>query len=215
MRMLTRKDEVLYDKLVRLAGGNSQIVLSVLRKRRRAPLTFERMLTEIQAAREEQAKGNTQPHAPGSKKESTMDQELYVVVAERDTYEPQPDSQPVAFEQGLNHATLAEVKAFQQKLGDRYGRTRLARLLFVEEGQEAAGTVPRLEGAHALVVLYPGGVMEMLADGPSPYVDVRMLDCQNGEAGDVFEFTEDWRSLLEHAFRSEDGLPAYVKIVPR
>lgn len=63
------------------------------------------------------------------------DNELYVLTAERDTYEQCPDSRSIAFEQYLDYGagTLESVKAFQKRIGDRYGKTRIAKLVFIDE----------------------------------------------------------------------------------
>lgn len=64
-----------------------------------------------------------------------MEKEIYVVVAERDTFEPQPDNRPIVFEQYADKASLADAMAHQKRLGNRYGHTRIARLVFVEPDQ--------------------------------------------------------------------------------
>lgn len=61
-----------------------------------------------------------------------------------------------------------------------------------------------------LVALNEGGIMEDFSDGPAPYTEVRLLDCQNGEAGDIHEFDESWRELLNRYFGDE--LPQWVHI---
>ncbi|MCG7985027.1 MAG: hypothetical protein JAY90_20035 [Candidatus Thiodiazotropha lotti] len=63
------------------------------------------------------------------------DSELYVLTAERDTYEPRNDSRSIVFEQCLDHGTgtLESVKAFQKRLDDRFGKTRIAKLVFLDE----------------------------------------------------------------------------------
>lgn len=64
-----------------------------------------------------------------------IDSEIYVLVLERDTYEPQEDSRPIVFEQAIDRgaASLESIKAFQRKIGDRYGKTRIAKLEFIED----------------------------------------------------------------------------------
>jgi hypothetical protein len=51
MRVLKDKDRVLYDKLVRLAGGNSQIVLKVLSNPHRSSVDLRTAIKEIEALR--------------------------------------------------------------------------------------------------------------------------------------------------------------------
>jgi hypothetical protein len=63
----------------------------------------------------------------------------------------------------------------------------------------------------ALVVLSPGGVMEMIFHGKAPWAEVETIDCQNGEAGDVFSFEEKWAPILDKAFGVGDW-PRYVRI---
>lgn len=61
---------------------------------------------------------------------------VYVVVCERDTRIPDDDSRPIVFEQFIDQdsATLESVQIQQVRLGDRYGKTRIARLVFLEAG---------------------------------------------------------------------------------
>ena len=63
----------------------------------------------------------------------------------------------------------------------------------------------------ALVVLSTGGVMEMTFHGKAPWAEVETIDCQNGEAGDVFSFEEKWAPILDKAFGVGDW-PRYVRI---
>lgn len=63
----------------------------------------------------------------------------------------------------------------------------------------------------ALVVLSTGGVMEMTFHGKAPWAEVETIDCQNGEAGDVFSFEEKWAPILDKAFGTGDW-PRYVRI---
>jgi len=62
-----------------------------------------------------------------------------------------------------------------------------------------------------LVVLSKGGIMENVSDSGAPYSDVRFIDCQNGEGGDVFEFPASWEGLIKDYFG--DDIPHYVKII--
>lgn len=61
--------------------------------------------------------------------------EIYVLIAERDTYQPEPDSRAIVFEQYLDQgaATLEAMKARQKQMGQTYGKTRIAKLQFIEE----------------------------------------------------------------------------------
>jgi hypothetical protein len=63
-----------------------------------------------------------------------------------------------------------------------------------------------------LIVLNEGGIMDDMAMGLPPYEDYALIDCQNGAAGDIFTFTEDWRPLLQQFFHGD--IPAFVKIEP-
>jgi len=62
-------------------------------------------------------------------------EKLYVLVAERDHYKPDDRCRPIVFEQYTDQgaASLENVKVFQEKLGDKYGKTRIAQLQFIEE----------------------------------------------------------------------------------
>jgi hypothetical protein len=51
MRVLKDKDRVLYDKLVRLAGGNSDIVIKVLSNPHRSSVDLRTAIKEIEALR--------------------------------------------------------------------------------------------------------------------------------------------------------------------
>ena len=51
MRVLKDKDRVLYDKLVRLAGGNSEIVIKVLSNPHRSSVDLRTAIKEIEALR--------------------------------------------------------------------------------------------------------------------------------------------------------------------
>lgn len=65
----------------------------------------------------------------------------------------------------------------------------------------------------ALVVLRPGGVMEdVRTKGARTFSEVETIDCQNGEAGDIFEFDEKWADLLTDAFGQPgtEDWPDYV-----
>ncbi len=51
MRVLKEKDRLVYDKLVRLAGGNSDIVIRVLSNPHRSSVDLKTAITEIEALR--------------------------------------------------------------------------------------------------------------------------------------------------------------------
>lgn len=62
-------------------------------------------------------------------------EEIYVLVCERDTYEPRFDSRAIVMEQSAEQgdASLEAIKARQKYIGDKYGKTRIAKLQFIEE----------------------------------------------------------------------------------
>jgi hypothetical protein len=59
--------------------------------------------------------------------------DLFVLVVERDTREAQ-GGRPIVFEQYLDSgaASLESVQAFQKRIGSVYGKSRIAKLVFVE-----------------------------------------------------------------------------------
>jgi len=59
-----------------------------------------------------------------------MSKGIYVIVCERDTYEPQPDSRPIVFEQHTDNASLEVAKERRDVLSRRYGECRIAKLDF-------------------------------------------------------------------------------------
>lgn len=63
------------------------------------------------------------------------DDVLYVLVAERDTFAPPDGGRPIVFEQYLDQgaASLGSVRAAQRRIGDKYGKTRIAKLQFIED----------------------------------------------------------------------------------
>lgn len=65
-----------------------------------------------------------------------MSEDVYALVCERDTYRKEDGGRPIVFEQYIDgdHASLAKVKAFQKYLKGKYGKTRIARLDFIDEG---------------------------------------------------------------------------------
>jgi hypothetical protein len=64
-----------------------------------------------------------------------MKDDIYVLACERDTYNPDPDSRPIVFEQYIDgdYASLDSVKRFKERLGDKYGHVRIAKLVFTDE----------------------------------------------------------------------------------
>jgi len=68
-------------------------------------------------------------------KPEPKEEELYVLVAERDVYHDVPNPRPIIWEQHIDHgeASLDSIKRRQERIGDRYGKTRIARLQFIEE----------------------------------------------------------------------------------
>jgi len=57
---------------------------------------------------------------------------IFVVVTEKDGVDP---SRPIVFEQYIDGdaASLENAVAFKQRLGDRYGKARIAKLQFIED----------------------------------------------------------------------------------
>lgn len=53
---------------------------------------------------------------------------IHVLVAERDGV----DNRSIVFEQYVDRSSLEQVRAFQAGLGDRFGKTRIAKLVFVD-----------------------------------------------------------------------------------
>lgn len=64
-----------------------------------------------------------------------------------------------------------------------------------------------------LVVLGKNKTMKDISDGPPPYAEVRLLDCRNGEAGNVVEFDEGWVPLLKKYFGEK--IPEWVRILSK
>jgi len=60
------------------------------------------------------------------------EQEIYVVVAERDTYDVREDSRPIVFETCTDTATLENAQSLRDRVGNRYGKTRIAKLQFID-----------------------------------------------------------------------------------
>jgi len=64
-----------------------------------------------------------------------MKEDIYVLVCERDVGVDRADGRPIVFEQYIDNgcASLDSVKAFQERIGDTYGKTRIAKLHFIDE----------------------------------------------------------------------------------
>ena len=62
--------------------------------------------------------------------------EIYVVISERDTYDVREDSFPIVWECNANTATLETARKQQQRIGDKYGKTRIAKLVFIDEAEQ-------------------------------------------------------------------------------
>ena len=62
--------------------------------------------------------------------------DLYVLTVERDCTDPSPlqDGRPIVFEQHLDNgaASLESVTARKDRIGDKYGKCRIARLVFLD-----------------------------------------------------------------------------------
>jgi hypothetical protein len=60
-------------------------------------------------------------------------EEFYVLVCENDAGIDRKDGRPIVFEQYLDNgiASFENVQAFQLRLKDKYGKTRIAKLQFV------------------------------------------------------------------------------------
>lgn len=61
MRLLKPKDEALYAKLVRLAGGDSRIVMAVLSKPSRPTIDLKTVIEEIENRRQPSARAQPTP----------------------------------------------------------------------------------------------------------------------------------------------------------
>jgi len=64
-----------------------------------------------------------------------MNEELYVLVCERDTFKPEDGGRPIVFEQYIDNgfASLESVQEFRNRIGDKYGKTRIAKLCFLDD----------------------------------------------------------------------------------
>lgn len=98
-----------------------------------------------------------------------MEGDLYVLVCERDTGIERDDGRPIVFEQYIDDgvASLENVTAFQKRLGDKYGKTRIAKLQFVDTSQDKK---PRV------LVVVSGGIADPVYDSG---VDVEVFDWDN------------------------------------
>lgn len=68
-------------------------------------------------------------------KPDPKEEELYVLVSERDTYKVTPDSRPIVWEQFIDQgaASLENVIKHKQRIGSQYGDVRIAKLQFIDE----------------------------------------------------------------------------------
>lgn len=60
-----------------------------------------------------------------------LKRDLYVLVCE---YDSDAFPRPMAFEQYIDDASLERIKAFRDRVSDHYGKTRIAKLQFIDEG---------------------------------------------------------------------------------
>jgi hypothetical protein len=60
--------------------------------------------------------------------------DIYVVVCERDTYREDDGGRPIVFEQYIDGdcASLESAEKHRARLGNKYGKCRIARLEFIE-----------------------------------------------------------------------------------
>lgn len=63
-----------------------------------------------------------------------ISQGIYVITTSRDTYASRgPDDRPIVFEQYIDIATLEHAREFKAGLGNKYGKVRIAKLVFIDE----------------------------------------------------------------------------------
>lgn len=63
--------------------------------------------------------------------------EFYVVVSERDTSDPNDDVyEPIVWETSISYTSLDDAKQLQERRRGQYGRTRIARLVFIDEDEQ-------------------------------------------------------------------------------
>ena len=62
--------------------------------------------------------------------------EIYVVVTERDTVEPEANSVPAIMETDASKATIEMARKRVAAFGGRYGKTRIAKLVFIDEAEQ-------------------------------------------------------------------------------
>lgn len=67
--------------------------------------------------------------------DTMIDDAIYVVVCESDTGINRKDGRSIVLEQYIDNgaASLEKVKEFQARLGYKYGKTRVAKLQFIED----------------------------------------------------------------------------------
>jgi hypothetical protein len=61
--------------------------------------------------------------------------DIHVIVVERDTRYPEQGSSPIVFEQYIDKdaGSIESVTAKKERLGDTYGRVRIAKLVFIDD----------------------------------------------------------------------------------
>ena len=64
------------------------------------------------------------------------DTNIHVLVAERDTESAHPYSFPIVFETKADNASIETIKVWQKSIGNKFGRTRIARLVWVDPTSE-------------------------------------------------------------------------------
>lgn len=64
-----------------------------------------------------------------------MENQLYALICERDTFKSEDGGRPIIWESYVDgdNASLEKVKLLQERLGNKYGKTRIARLVFIDE----------------------------------------------------------------------------------
>jgi len=61
------------------------------------------------------------------------DSGLYVLVVEKDSSESNSKSKPIIFEAHAEDSSLDKVRELQKRMNHKYGKTRIARLTFIED----------------------------------------------------------------------------------
>ena len=68
-------------------------------------------------------------------------EEMYVLVCESDLGAGSARGRPIVLEQRIDkgHASLKSIKAMQARVGSKYGKTRIAKLQFLDEESKQDG----------------------------------------------------------------------------